>query len=334
MSSKGKYVILGVSLLLIIYSTIITISFKKSERLLNDEEDKYIIVKNELSKTEKYVNCILEEYNEEDNTIEINNKIEEVNNYFKGNYRVSVYYEDINTGFHYEYREDALYYGASLIKLLEAMYIYEGAINGNINIDDKMIYTSIYKNDYSIGMDKHKYGDYVSLRELVDYAVRYSDNTAHAMLYNYIGHNNIVMYGSSIGAKYTLRGDDSYGIETARDTNCYLRHAYKLINSNAEYGDMLKETMMNTYYNSLCLTIDEENNVAHKYGMCGVNYHDIGIVYDDGINYNISVLTTYGEEDYESIVRDIHMKIKSLHDTFYNSRKEKCQILVDNSFVE
>ena len=82
------------------------------------------------------------------------------------------------------------------------------------------------------------------------------------------------------------------------------------------------------------LTIDEENNVAHKYGMCGVNYHDIGIVYDDGINYNISVLTTYGEEDYESIVRDIHMKIKSLHDTFYNSRKEKCQILVDNSFVE
>ena len=78
----------------------------------------------------------------------------------------------------------------------------------------------------------------------------------------------------------------------------------------------------NTYYNSLCLTIDEENNVAHKYGMCGVNYHDIGIVYDDEINYNISVLTTYGEEDYESIVRDIHMKIKSLHDTFYNSRKE------------
>lgn len=334
MSSKGKYVILGVSLLLIIYSTIITISFKKNEKLLSDEEDKYIRVKNELDRTEKYVNCILEEYNEEDNTIEINNKIEEVNNYFKGNYRVSVYYEDINTGFNYGYREDALYYGASLIKLLEAMYIYEGAINGSINIDDKMIYTSIYKNDYSIGMDKYKYGDYVSLRELADYAVRYSDNTAHAMLYDYIGHDNIVMYGSSIGAKYTLYGDDSFGSQTVKDTNSYLRHAYKLINSNTEYGDMLKESMMNTYYNSLYLTLEEENNVAHKYGWYGVNYHDIGIVYDDGIIYNISVLTTYGEEDYESIVRDIHKKIKSLHDTFYNSRKEKCQILVDNSSIE
>ena len=50
-------------------------------------------------------------------------------------------------------------------------------------------------------------------------------------------------------------------------------------------------------------------------------------LYKEGAGY-------VGEEDYESIVRDIHMKIKSLHDTFYNSRKEKCQILVDNSFVE
>ena len=83
MSSNGKYVILGISLLLIVYSTIITINFKKSERLLNDEEDKCIIVKNELSKTEKNVNCILDKYNEEDNTIEINNKIEEVNNYVR-----------------------------------------------------------------------------------------------------------------------------------------------------------------------------------------------------------------------------------------------------------
>ena len=33
----------------------------------------------------------------------------------------------------------------------------------------------------------------------------------------------------------------------------HIPYAYKLINSNAEYGDMLKETMMNTYYNSLSI---------------------------------------------------------------------------------
>ena len=65
----------------------------------------------------------------------------------------------------------------------------------------------------------------------------------------------------------------------------YLRHAYKLIGNGTEYGKMLEESMMNTLYNSLYLTLEEENNVAHKYGWYGSNYHDIGTVFED-VNKN------------------------------------------------
>lgn len=327
MSSKGKYLFLILGLFLVIYSTFMTINFKKIEKMLDEENNNYLSIHEELEMTKEYTDCILEGYSEEDNTLMISNKIEELNDYFKSNYgyRISVYYEDTNTGFSYGYRENEIYYGASLIKLLEAMYIYDEAILGSININDEMIYTSKYKNDYSIGMDEYRYGDKVSFKKLADYVVRYSDNTAHAMLYGYIGRDKLIRYGESIGAKYTLQGDDTYGSQTVMDTNMYLRHAYKLIGNGTEYGKMLEESMMNTLYNSLYLTLEEENNVAHKYGWYGSNYHDIGIVFEDGAVYNISVLTTYGEEDYEDIVRDIHKRVNELHNEFYNMRKNECK---------
>lgn len=336
MNKKRKYIIIifGLIFLLVLYDGIITIRLKEAEKLLKEEQERY--TKNYLELEEitehvknvrdtEYTNCINEKYQDKDNTENLNKKIEELNNYFNGNYRVSVYYEDINTGFRYKYRENEVYYGASLIKLLEAMYIYDGAINGNINILDELVYTPRYKNDYSLGMDKHQYGDKLSIKLLVDYMIRYSDNGAHSMIYEYIGRDNLIKYGEEIGAKYTLYGNDSYGSQTARDTNIYLKHAYEIINSNTEYGSMLKESMMNTYYNSLYLTSEEDNNVAHKYGWYEVNYHDIGIVYDDIGIYNISVLTTYGMNDYERIVKDIHRKINELHNTFYEERKIRCK---------
>lgn len=132
MNKKRKYIIIifGLIFLLVLYDGIITIRLKEAEKLLKEEQERY--TKNYLELEEitehvknvrdtEYTNCINEKYQDKDNTEKLNKKIEELNNYFRGNYRVSVYYEDINTGFRYKYRENEVYYGASLIKLLEAM---------------------------------------------------------------------------------------------------------------------------------------------------------------------------------------------------------------------
>lgn len=98
----------------------------------------------------------------------------------------------------------------------------------------------------------------VSLRELITYAITYSDNSAHEMLYDYIGRDNLKNYGNSLGAKYIMTGGDHYGNQTVDDTMLYLKETYNIIINNDEYGPYLKDIMMNTDNNRL--NFEEVNN--------------------------------------------------------------------------
>lgn len=291
----------------------------------NNSVKNFELAESNLEITEKLDECIQKKFADKDLTQDIKEKIEEINTYIDKNYNASVVYEDVSTGFKYTYNEDTLYYGASLIKLVEAMYIFDEAEKGNIDINETITYTSNYKKTYSIGMEKYKIGDEVSLKELISYAIMYSDNSAHFMLSDYIGKENLKKYGKSLGAIYTLYGTDTFGSQTAFDTNIYLEHAYEIIENNDEYGPLLKEYMMNTYYNSLYLKDEENNNVAHKYGWYSHYYNDIGIVYE-GRPYLISILTLHGNDNYEDVVKDIHEKVNELHNLFYENRKDACMI--------
>lgn len=286
---------------------------KEQERLLNE-----------------YNKCLVKTYSDEEITENVKNKINEINNYIKQNYYASIVYEDETTGFNYKYNEDSIYYGASLIKLVEAMYIFDKASNGEIDINSTIKYTNNYKAAYSDGMSKRSIGEDITLKDLISYAIMYSDNTAHFMLYDYIGKDNLKTYGKSLGAKNILSSGDSFGNQSASDTNIYLKHAYDIINSGSEYGKLLKEYMTNTYYNSLYLTEEGNNNVAHKYGWYSTYYHDIGIVYEKN-PYYISVLTNHGKGDYKKIVNNIHKKINELHHLFYEERQNNCHLNIYGS---
>lgn len=300
-------------------------SYKNTMKDSNNSVKDFELAESNLEITEKLDECVRKEFSDEDLTQDLIEKIEEINTYIDKNYNASVVYEDIITGFKYAYNDDTVYYGASLIKLVEVMYIFDEAERGNIDINETITYTSNYKKTYSVGMEKHKIGDEVSLKELISYAIMYSDNSAHFMLSDYIGKENLKKYGKSLGAKYTLYGTDTFGSQTAFDTNIYLEHAYEIIENNDEYGPLLKEYMMNTYYNSLYLTDEENNNVAHKYGWYSYYYHDIGIVYESR-PYLISILTLHGNDNYEDVVKDIHEKVNELHNLFYENRKDACMI--------
>lgn len=276
-------------------------------------------------KKKAYESCLLKSFSQDELDDTLNNKIFEVSEYIRNNYYASVVYEDVLTGFSFKYNEDVVYYGASLIKIVEAEYLLDKAINGEIDINDTIKYTSNYIASYSEGMSKRMVGEEVSIKDLISYALIYSDNTAHLMLSDYIGRNNLREYGRKLGAKNILIGGDTYGNQSASDTNIYLHHAYEIINSNNEYGQLLKKYMMNTFYNSLYLTSEEENNVAHKYGWYSTYYHDIGIVYESN-PYYISILTNHGKGDYAVVVRDIHKKINELHHLFYEERKKRCNL--------
>lgn len=292
----------------------------------------------------KYEKCLNKRYepykskgNLEDKTIEIDNsktiyvtdessglseeldkKIVELNTYISTNYSASVYYEDDKTGFTYAYDEDKVYYGASLIKIVEALYIFDN----NIDLNKTIKYESKYVAAYSDGMKKRKVGDEVTIKDLLSYAIMYSDNSAHFMISDFIGKDNLRTYGKSLGAVNILSSGDTFGNQSAIDTNIYLKHAKEVIDNN-ENGYLLEEWMLNTYYNSLYLTDESNNNVAHKYGWYSYFYHDIGIVYENN-PYYISILTNHGTGNYTKVVKDIHSKINELHNLFHETRKNVC----------
>lgn len=270
--------------------------------------------------TEKYNKCLIEKYQK---TTEVENKITTLNSYIKNNYPYSsVLYYDLKTGLKYVYNENVVYYGASLIKTLDALYIYNKALEDNTVLDNELTYTSSYQRASSLGMQNYTFGTKVSIRNLVKYAISVSDNSAHQMLVNYIGFSKLKAYGNSIGNDYTLIGGDNYGNIDLDDAFNYMVELNKFINNNKTLGAELKTYFDNTYDNFLDL---ENLNVIHKYGYYNSYFHDIGIA-EDNDPYIIIVLTNYGFNNFEVIVNNISKKINELHEYYHTKKNNDCYI--------
>lgn len=282
---------------------------------------KFIETKTSAKEKEKKYNDCLKEIIAEDENNEYNVQKQEIDQLIKNNnYRVSVLYEDLTTGFNYEYNSNKVYYGASLIKLVDAIYLINKASNNEIDLNTLLKYEPKYKMGYSSYMSKMSYGAEISLKDLIKYAISSSDNSAHLMLIDYIGFSNLKNYGQSLGAKVILTGGDNFGNQTAIDTNIYLKEAYKIINENEEYGPFLKAIMDNDDRNDFNTS---EYRIYHKYGSNDYLYHDIGLSLDDN-PYSISILTEHEYSNHKEIVQKIHSKIRELHNSFHKNRKNKC----------
>ena len=208
--------------------------------------------------------------------------IENLEKYIKEkNYNISLGYVNLNTGYTYMYNEKVIYYGASLVKTVDALYVYE-----KMNFDE-------------------------DTRKNVEQAISVSDNDSHRALVDKIGIEKLRSYGRSIGASnfLTRSNNDYFGNTTVKDQISIWKYLYNFINTSNK-GIELKNYFINTYANFLLF--DGIPITMHKYGYYDVYYHDVGIVYSDN-PYIIVVLTKHGKGDYKNIVSDISKKIYELN---------------------
>ena len=204
--------------------------------------------------------------------------------------------------------------------MLDALYIYNKALDGEINLNEKLKYKKSNYMDASKKMNKYDYGDKIAIADLVGYAVTYSDNAAHNILVDYIGYNKLKEYGKSLGATKTLFGSDLFGEIDVYDSIIYLKELYRFINDNNQYSDELKQMFLDSEQNYL--NIPELNiEAAIKYGEYGEYYHENGIVYADK-PYLISILSTIGNN--EKAFREINAKVYELHKIYYQEREKRC----------
>ncbi len=313
-------IILGLSFGLPRVSNAISLSNEarlEEQRLLEEQRKKD---EEEARKLNLYNECLSRRVTDVDMTQEIVNATDELNKYLKDNYVASVSYEDLKYGYSYSYRDDQVYYAASTIKSLVALYIYKNASEGKINLDETITYTSKYKVSYSIGVSKHKIGSKIPIRTLVKYAVIYSDNSAHQMLVSYIGRSKLKEFGKNLGAKNTLSGGDNFGNISSNDGLIYMKAINEYIENNGDLGQELKSYFIDSDQKELVV-----NNliVANKYGQYKKYYHNIGIMYDES-PYVIAIMTLEGNDEKENIINDISNKVYELHKLYKVNRENIC----------
>lgn len=330
---KKTLVIIGMIILLIMFiigvifgisslSYSINTSNAQSEEEIRLLEEKKKQEKEEKRKLSLYEECLGGFYSEIDDTEVIINAKNDLTNYIKDNYYASVSYEDLTYGFSYSYDQDKVYYAASTIKALGALYIYTKAAEGEINLDDTITYAAKYKVSYSAGVSKHKVGSKIKIRDLVKYSVVYSDNSAHQMLIAYIGKSKLKEFGKSLGAKNTLNGGDNFGNTSSADGLIYMKAVNNFIENNGELGEELKGFFVTSEQKELSVN---NLDVAHKYGLYKKYYHNMGIVYDEK-PYVVSIMTLEGTDQKDRAVKNISAKVYELHNLFKTNRENVCKI--------
>ena len=117
--------------------------------------------------------------------------------------QVSMYYEDLESGYTYLHNADHSYFAASLMKAPFCMYILQLAANGKCDLSQKITYTATFQSTGTGIIKNAAFGTEYTIQQLIEYAIRYSDNAALRMLRSVFSVDGFKQFAASIGIKNT-----------------------------------------------------------------------------------------------------------------------------------
>ena len=214
---------------------------------------------------------------------------------------VSFYYQDLQSGYSVEYRADRAYQAASVIKAPYVKWLLQSGVDGS----EKLTMQSSDKQGGSGVVDKEPAGTQFTVDQLMENAVRYSDNTAYYMLNKRFGFKEFNAYAEKLGITANANSNcvltyprPRFGYLSARDIGLYMADIAKYIETGSDDAKRLKTWMMSTseesqltdafssknvlYGTSADSPVDFSHEVAHKYGdtkNIENAFHDGAIVY-------------------------------------------------------
>lgn len=295
-------------------------SFNNSIQRLEINTDKLIKEKEEKRK-EKIKNCLLSPIPNEEINESLKSKIYNLESSFKNNAaNFSYYYYDLTTGFSLSYNEKAENWAASVIKAPVAIYIYELASKGEIDLDEKLTYTPGYYAEGTGVIKKQAFYSKYTIRTLVEYAIKYSDNIAHRMLVRKFGMDNIKKYWQNLGSTSIFENNQMFSNFNAYDGYLVMKKLYDFSNQN-EYGKELLSFFKSAKPNFV--VGDKDDEIAHKYGWGQNALHDMTIIFDDN-PYILVVFTNRGQKEYTAFFKDVSNKVNEIHKDYNHLKADYC----------
>ncbi len=248
--------------------------------------------------------------------------------------KVAVYYEDILTGYKYSYNGDSVFDCASVMKapyitaILDSLVKYE---QGELEISEKdsQAYSEdrllqMFDLDASIILDKETMGKPGSrvlekaedgteytYRQLIEFSLKNSDNTAFALVREHFTNKWYFDYVREKGARSPL---SNYMKMTVDEAGSLYKGIYYFTLENPEFGSLVREHLTSSAHTVLSKSALRGSDVAHKYGWDIDAYHDAAIVY--GERPYIAIVFTdidSGGADADRYVCEIFKRIEKIH---------------------
>ena len=298
-----------------------TIDSKEStvvETSYNNEE--YTVDKD--IKVSEYVSCLNRQFTYDELSDDIKLSIKTLENLYNSSYNYFAFkYVDIYTGFTISYNENQEIFTASTIKAPEAIYLYEMAEEGKVNLDDRITYTQGYYNTGSGILKNTSFNKSYTTRELISYAIIHSDNAAHNMLMDRYGRINMYNFWSEKGTKSIFRTNNNWGVTNANDASIYMLELYRYYNTDTQLSNELMDNFINVIFKPLSGR-DGKKNTANKSGWTGSVFHDAAIVFDDNPYVLVVLSNTGGNYSY---LFDLTSKLVSnIHRSYWDYKYNEC----------
>jgi hypothetical protein len=223
---------LNLIILIIIFGIVIYGGIKLLSKFVRSDVNVFYEIFNQeeienQKKIEKFNDCMSEKFDNTSDTLLMKSEREALDSYM-AKYDVSVLYKDIKTANSYYYNKDEIYYSASTIKIVDALYVYENAFKGIIDLNAPLtkIRTAGLFNSENIN---YQNVNTMPVKDVVKYLVTVSDNRAHQLLVYNFGSDKIGNYAADLGADYHIYQDILFTNIDLHDAEIYLNKLYEFV---------------------------------------------------------------------------------------------------------
>ena len=279
-------------------------------------------VQDELDPELQYNLCMTTPVSDNELPDSVKNIINELNTYYQqdSNY-ISYKYYDINTGFSVSINEHTPVECASTIKAPSVLYIWDMVSQGKIDLNERLVYTSAYLDDWGV-LFKKEFGTDYSTRELIKYTIVNSDNAAYRMLFNRYGKKTVSEYWKPKGVEVIFKNPYSlWGSNNAHDAIIYMNELYKFYKTNEQYGKEAMSDFINA--KQKFIKAPKGITIANKAGWVRELQHDAAIVFTEQ-PYIVAAFSTLGSTYKGPYYPDISDMTYKLHTEYWNYKNESC----------
>ncbi|MDR2166307.1 MAG: serine hydrolase [Clostridiales bacterium] len=203
--------------------------------------------------------------------------------------QISVFYENIENGYSFIWNPYRLYYAASLTKAPYALWIYQMADAGRVNLAQTFTYRQANYRRGSGAIRHMPFGTILTKEDLLRYNITHSCNVAFQMLWNIYGPDGFRNFIRDSGGR--TQNVARHMMMSLNDVIGYTRWMHEFIESGSENGQRLRDDLINSVVSFVRL--EGGHQTASKYGLWAGAMHDMAIVYSDS-PYILIIMSEWG----------------------------------------